>query len=331
MAGKAIQLKAKEPLFEEGDQSKNMYFLKNGQVRIFKRKGEGSIEIETIRSGQIIGELAFLDGQARSASAEALTSCELIEISREALDAAFKTAPDWLSTLIKTITARLRNANNRIRVLESVTTDYEVDKYGNRSKEYTYLTYSELMKFVTAVLLTASRYGKPLEGGGVEFSSALLERFASQVLQVPAAKVVSLTEIFKNLRILSGDLSVSDLKFFDQLIAYLNDQNLLAREKQQSLTSLGFKVLSVLVLNRATAAPLADAIHRINLAPALKTAGLQAAALQELLDQHLVKNITLVSENEVQVDFDSSSIGFLHKVFWIHSEIDKLNAEKRKA
>ncbi|NDF14029.1 hypothetical protein EB061_01735 [bacterium] len=331
MAGKAIQLKAKEPLFEEGDQSKNMYFLKNGQVRIFKRKGEGSIEIETIRSGQIIGELAFLDGQARSASAEALTSCELIEISREALDAAFKTAPDWLSTLIKTITARLRNANNRIRVLESVTTDYEVDKYGNRSKEYTYLTYSELMKFVTAVLLTASRYGKPLEDGGVEFSSALLERFASQVLQVSAAKVVSLTEIFKNLKILSGDLSVSDLKFFDQLIAYLNDQNLLAREKQQSLTSLGFKVLSVLVLNRATAAPLADAIHRINLAPALRTAGLQAAALQELLDQHFVKNITLVSENEVQVDFDSSSIGFLHKVFWIHSEVDKLNAEKRKA
>jgi CRP-like cAMP-binding protein len=330
MAGKAIQLKAKEALFEEGDQSKNMYFLKNGQVRIFKRKGEGSIEIETIRSGQIIGELAFLDGQARSASAEALTTCDLIEISRDALDSAFKTAPDWLGTLIKTITSRLRNANNRIRVLESVTADYEVDKYGNRSKEYTYLTYSELMKFVTALLLTGSRYGKPIEGG-VEFSSGLLERFATQILQVPAAKVVSLTEIFKALKILSGDLVVADLKFIDQLIMYLNEQNLLAREKQQSLTPLGFKALSVLVLNRATAAPLADAIHRINLAPALKTAGIPASALQELLDQHFVKNITLVSENEVQVDFDSSSIGLLHKVFWIHSEIDKLNAEKRKA
>lgn len=330
MAGRAIQLKAKEALFEEGDQSKNMYFLKNGQVRIFKRKGEGSIEIETIRSGQIIGELAFLDGQARSASAEALTTCDLIEISRDALDSAFKTAPDWLGTLIKTITSRLRNANNRIRVLESVTADYEVDKYGNRSKEYTYLTYSELMRFVTALLLTASRYGKSIEGG-VEFSSGLLERFATQVLQVPAAKVVSLTEIFKGLKILSGDLVVADLKFIDQLIMYLNDQNLLAREKQQNLSPLGFKVLSVLVLNRASAAPLADSIHRINLAPALKTASLPASALQELMDQHFVKNITLVSENEVQVDFDASSLGLLHKVFWIHSEIDKLNAEKRKA
>ena len=130
MSASEIQLKPKDILFEEGDQSKSMYFLKSGAVRIFKRKGDGKVEIETIRSGQVLGELSFFDGQPRSASAEALVACELVEISRAAMDKALQQAPDWLVTMIKTITSRLRATNNRLRILETVSTEYEVDKQG---------------------------------------------------------------------------------------------------------------------------------------------------------------------------------------------------------
>ncbi|MBU6155053.1 MAG: Crp/Fnr family transcriptional regulator, partial [Bdellovibrionales bacterium] len=149
MASKEITLKAKDILFEEGDQSKSMYLIKGGAIRIFKRKGDGKIEIETLRSGQVVGELSFFDGQARSASAESLVTSELIEITRSALDSALNQSPEWLVTLIKTITARLRAANNRIRILESVSTEYDVDKHGNRTKEYTFITMSELLRFST--------------------------------------------------------------------------------------------------------------------------------------------------------------------------------------
>src|SRR3954467_3009621 len=80
-AAQSRKLKKGELLFAEGENSRAMYYLKTGMIRIFKKKGDSQIEIDTVRSGQIIGELAFLDGNPRSASGEALTDCELMEVS----------------------------------------------------------------------------------------------------------------------------------------------------------------------------------------------------------------------------------------------------------
>ena len=103
MSSKEIILKTGEMVFNEGDQSKSLYFVKRGVVRIFKKKGVGAIEIQSIRAGQVLGELAFFDNQPRSASAEALTSVELVEISKAALDDAISKVPDWFSALIKRV------------------------------------------------------------------------------------------------------------------------------------------------------------------------------------------------------------------------------------
>ena len=331
MASKEITLKAKDILFEEGDQSKNMYLIKAGAIRIFKRKGDGKIEIETLRSGQVVGELSFFDGQARSASAEALVTTEVIEITRGALDVALNQAPEWLVTLIKTITSRLRGANNRIRILENVSTEYDIDKHGNRTKEYTFITMSELLRFSTGLLTVASRYGKNQSSDGIEFSSGMLEKFGTQILQVPSAKVVSLIEVFKSVEILKGDLILTDIRFLDQLIHFLNDQNLTAHEKRQEISLNGFKILTSIVQNRAEAAPIADGVERLNIGPAIKAAAIPLSFAQELLDQGFIKNITLVSGEEVLVDYDGSNIIFMYRAFWLLTELEKLNIQKRKS
>ena len=45
-------------LFKEGDSSSAMYLIRSGMIRIFKKKGDQQIEIDTLRSGQIVGEMA---------------------------------------------------------------------------------------------------------------------------------------------------------------------------------------------------------------------------------------------------------------------------------
>jgi len=331
MASKEIALKAKDILFEEGDQSKSMYLIRNGAIRIFKRKGDGKIEIETLRGGSIVGELSFFDGQPRSASAEALVTTELVEITRSALDAALSQSPEWLVTLIKTITARLRTANNRIRILESVSIEYDIDKHGNRTKEYTFITMSELLRFCTALLTVTSRYGKNQSTQGIEFSSAMLEKFSTQILQVPAAKAVSMIELFKTVEILKGDLVLTDIRFIDQLVHFLNEQNLTAHEKRQEISINGFKVLTLIVQNRAKAEPLADGVERLNIGPEIKAAAIPLNFAQELLDQGFIKNITLVSGEEILVDYDGTNIIFLYRAFWLLTELEKLNIQKRKS
>jgi CRP/FNR family cyclic AMP-dependent transcriptional regulator len=330
MSAKEITLKPNDLLFEEGDPSKSLYFVKKGAIRLFRRKGEGKIEIDTVRTGQVLGELAFFDGQPRSASAEALLPTELVEISKGSLDDALAKVPDWLVTLIKTVTSRLRTVNNRVRMLESLSTEYEVDKHGNRSKEYCYITTPELLKFSTALLTVASRYGKNEKPDGIEFTSALLERFASQILQVPSAKVLSLIELMKTVRILKEDLMLTDIRFLDQFIQYLNEQNLTPHEKKQTLSETGFKILGLMIQNRSQAKALADSIERLNIGPAIQQAGIPAGQLQELQDQGFVKNITLVSASEILLDYEGSNLLFLYRVFWVLTEIDRLNEAKRK-
>jgi CRP/FNR family cyclic AMP-dependent transcriptional regulator len=330
MGARDLQLKPQDVLFEEGDQSKNLYFVKRGMIRIFKRKAEGNIEIDTVRAGQILGELAFFDDQPRSASAEALTTCEVIEISKAALDDAMGKLPDWFVTLTKTITARLRTANNRIRLLESLSTEYETDKHGNRSKEYVFVNTSELLKFCTSILCVASRYGKNVSTDGVEFSMGMLERFATPILQIPASKVISLVEVFKSVEILKDDLVLTDIKFLDQLIQFLNEQNMLEPSKKRQLSEIGFLALSALMKSRAGAVPVNDKAQKVNMAAPLRAAGLQPSSLQELYDYSFVNGIMIVSSEEIWVEYDPIKNTFDYRTFWLLNAIAKLNEQKRQ-
>ncbi len=331
MNAKELLLKTNDLLFEEGDQSKSMYLIKNGAIRVFKRKGDGKIEIETIRTGQVLGELSFFDGQPRSASAEAIMSTVIVEIARTSLDTAMQQSPEWLVAMIKTITARLRATNNRVRILETVSTEYDVDKHGNRTKDYTFLTMAELLRFCTALLAVASRYGKNQSSEGIEFSSGMLEKFAGPILQVPTAKIIVLIELMKKIEVLKGDLLLTDIRFLDQLIHFLNEQNLAAHDKKKDISDNGFKVLHLIIQNRAKAQSVGDSVERLDIGPALKAAAIPPGFIQELQDQGFVKNIILVSGEEILVDYDGSSIIFLFRAFWLLLEMEKTNVQKRKA
>lgn len=329
MSSKEVVLKTGDMVFNEGDQSKSLYFVKRGVVRIFKKKGVGAIEIESIRAGQVLGELAFFDNQPRSASAEALTQVELVEISKAALDDAISKVPDWFSALIKTITSRLRNTNNRLRALESVSTDYETDKFGNRSREFTYVNSNELMRFCTALLLVSHRYGKQ-SPEGIEFSTPLLEKFASQILQIGASKVISLAEVFKTVNMISAENKLTDIKFLDQLLQYLNEQNLVEPSKKRSLSESGFKIMQIIQENKATASKVQENLEQVNIAPHLEKVGLTLNNAQELFDQSFVQAINMVSGSEAYAQYEPTKFALEYRIYWLLNEVSKLNESKRK-
>ena len=85
-APKIVVLNKGDILFKEGERSRGMYILQEGSLRLYKKKGQGFIELAVIHSGEVIGELAFFDGEPRSASAEALSACKLIMVSFEQME-----------------------------------------------------------------------------------------------------------------------------------------------------------------------------------------------------------------------------------------------------
>lgn len=111
-----VKLTANQVLLKEGEHSHSMYWVQNGQLVVTKKRGSEDVILGHIYSGELVGEISFLDAEPRSATVKAVTDSELIMIPQETIDGIFKTQPKWLEILVKTLAERLRKANARIKV-----------------------------------------------------------------------------------------------------------------------------------------------------------------------------------------------------------------------
>jgi CRP/FNR family transcriptional regulator, cyclic AMP receptor protein len=113
---KIVSLKTNQILIQEGEHSDSMYWIQSGQLVVTKKRGKEDVILGHIYTGELVGEISFLDQEARSASVQALTDCELIEIPRETIEQIYKSQPKWLEILVMTLAERLRKANARIKI-----------------------------------------------------------------------------------------------------------------------------------------------------------------------------------------------------------------------
>lgn len=113
---KVIQLQPNQILLSEGDKSHNMFWVQSGHLVVTKKRGKDDIVLGHITSGELVGELSFLDSEPRSATVKAVSHTELIEIPEEIFEGVFKNQPKWLESLVKTLAERLRKTNARVKV-----------------------------------------------------------------------------------------------------------------------------------------------------------------------------------------------------------------------
>ena len=107
-------------IFKEGDDGLAMYIIVEGKVRISKMvPGVGEEALAILERNQYFGEMALIEHGPRSADAIAHTSCMLYEIERDRLDQLMFTDKDLayvlLWTLVRTLSERLRETNDKIR------------------------------------------------------------------------------------------------------------------------------------------------------------------------------------------------------------------------
>jgi CRP-like cAMP-binding protein len=116
MSANKIVLNAGDILMREGDHSKSMYWIQKGELIVTRKKGAEEVVLGYLSHGELVGELSFLDHEARSATVKALVYSELVEIPQEAVQKVFESQPKWLETLVMTLAERLRKTSARVRV-----------------------------------------------------------------------------------------------------------------------------------------------------------------------------------------------------------------------
>lgn len=99
-------------LFHKDSADRTLYLIASGRVRIYL-PGEGGREVtlNLCGPGEAIGELALLDGQPRSASAQALDDVVAYALRHEDFVRLLETSP-LAAAVIQVLTARLRHATD---------------------------------------------------------------------------------------------------------------------------------------------------------------------------------------------------------------------------
>jgi CRP/FNR family transcriptional regulator len=106
---------AETRLFSEGDPGGILYVVVSGRVGIEQEKRPGSFaRLATIEAYGFFGETDFFDNHPRTNSAIAIQDTLTLRLRREPLIALARQYPDLALELINVLSARLREANDRI-------------------------------------------------------------------------------------------------------------------------------------------------------------------------------------------------------------------------
>lgn len=96
-------------IFHKDQTGDALYIVESGRVRIFL-PGEGGEEltVDLAEPGEVVGELALLDGGPRSASIEAVEDTVVHTLGREEFRAQLASSPQMAAPLIELLSSRLR-------------------------------------------------------------------------------------------------------------------------------------------------------------------------------------------------------------------------------
>lgn len=100
-----------EILIHDGEKGETVFIVKRGKLKAYKFEGAQEVVLGYINPGEFVGEMAYINGEPRSANVESLSDCELVEIPNECLDIVLFSKPAWAKALVKTLSMRLKISN----------------------------------------------------------------------------------------------------------------------------------------------------------------------------------------------------------------------------
>ena len=107
----AVEFTAGQVVLRAGDLGETMYVVVEGEVEIV----DASLILEVAGPGSIVGELALIDDEPRSATVIAKSHCRLVPVDRRRFQYMTQETPFFALAVMKVLADRLRSKNVRTR------------------------------------------------------------------------------------------------------------------------------------------------------------------------------------------------------------------------
>jgi CRP/FNR family transcriptional regulator, cyclic AMP receptor protein len=118
-----------QTLFQAGDPGESLFIVRVGEIELFIKDTVGQkIVLHTAEPGDMFGEVAMLDSGPRTATALALSDCEVLVLDRDDLILLFQRKPEAAVNMLGALSGLTRKADAllRTRVSRNVNEEMEV-------------------------------------------------------------------------------------------------------------------------------------------------------------------------------------------------------------
>jgi len=104
-------------IIEEGSFGSWIYVVLEGAVKVKKSTANGMVTIDTLREGEVFGEMVFLEGGKMARSASVIAAVDRVKVglldTQRLVDDYEAVAPE-LKTLIQSLMGKLRDTTNKV-------------------------------------------------------------------------------------------------------------------------------------------------------------------------------------------------------------------------
>ena len=185
-------------IFEYGDPGGEIFILRNGNVEVFVETCDGErIVLGENERGDVLGELSFLDGGARTATAVAREDTQTLSMHRDRLLDFIDKHPHAALDLLTVVGRRLRatdellrthvSRNVNIELQESMTFSQHVaDKVAAFGGSWTFIGIFAVVMVVWVILNTAALFGRHFD----PYPYILLNLFLSMIAAIQAPVIM---------------------------------------------------------------------------------------------------------------------------------------------
>ena len=107
-----------EVLMRKGETHRDLFILTHGLVEISRQEGEADFVLNEIEPPYILGEIAFLFGTPRTATATAKTEVKAFVLRYEELNELAKDLPAWLPSLLTSLASDMKSLHHKVKITE---------------------------------------------------------------------------------------------------------------------------------------------------------------------------------------------------------------------
>jgi len=118
-------------LLEEGHADESLYVVVDGKLEVTRNVGGGEqITLQLLHTGDMAGELGFIDGLPHSASLRSIGNCTVFSLQRNELESFLETDPNIVYKVMRAITRTVHRILRRMNIQHVEMQNYISHQHG---------------------------------------------------------------------------------------------------------------------------------------------------------------------------------------------------------